>query len=180
MAVREVVIYPDEILRRKNTEITEFNEDLKALSEDMFDTMYHFEGIGLAGPQIGVNKRIVVIDIPEEDGSQGNNKVVIINPKITALEGEKIESQEGCLSVPGYQDTVERYPVVTVEYQDLDGNKCSFEKVDGLLAICLLAICLQHEIDHLEGKVFVDKLSRMKIERVKKKFQKLQKERMGN
>ena len=174
MAVREVVIYPDEILRKKNTDITEFNEDLKTLAEDMFDTMYHFEGIGLAGPQIGVNKRIVVIDIPEEDGSQGKNKVVIINPKITALEGDKVESQEGCLSVPGYQDTVDRYPIVSVEYQDLDGKKCIFEKVEGLLAICL-----QHEIDHLEGKVFVDKLSRMKIERVKKKFLKLQKERMG-
>ena len=172
MSVRKVVIYPDEILRKPNAEITEFNEDLKTLAKDMFDTMYEFEGIGLAGPQIGVNKRIVVIDIPEEDGSQGKNQLVIINPKIVKLEGAVVESQEGCLSVPGYQDTVHRYERVTVEYQDVEGNKCSFDNVDGLFAICL-----QHEIDHLEGKVFVDQLSRMKIGRLKKKYTKIMKER---
>ena len=82
MAIREVITYPDDILRKPCTEVTEFNEELKTLTDDMFDTMYEFEGIGLAGPQVGVNKRIVVIDIPEEDGSQGNNKLVIINPVI--------------------------------------------------------------------------------------------------
>ncbi len=172
MAVREVIIYPDETLRKPCTEVTEFNEDLKTLTDDMFETMYKFEGIGLAGPQVGVNKRIVVIDIPEEDGSQGNNKLVIINPKITKLEGDKVPSQEGCLSVPGYQDEVERFSRVTVEYQDLNGNKAVFDNVDGLFAICL-----QHEIDHLEGKLFIDKLSRLKRERLKKKFEKLKKER---
>lgn len=171
MSVRKVVIYPDEILRKQNEPITEFNDDLKSLAQDMFDTMYEFEGIGLAGPQIGVNKRIAVIDIPEEDGSQGKNKLVIVNPVITKKEGSIVESQEGCLSVPGYQDTVQRYERVTVEYQDIEGKKCTFDDVDGLFAICL-----QHEIDHLEGRVFVDMLSRMKIERLKKKYSKIMKE----
>ncbi len=170
MAVRDVVIYPDEILRKPNAVITEFNQELKDLADDMFDTMYKNDGIGLAGPQVAQNKRIVVIDIPEEDGSQGNHKVVLINPVITKREGEMVESKEGCLSVPGYQDTVERFEKVSVDYQDLDGNKQSFNDVDGLLSICL-----QHEIDHLEGKVFVDKLSRLKRERLKKKFLKYSK-----
>lgn len=167
MAIREVVIYPDEILRRENKTITVFDDKLKELSKDMFDTMYKNDGIGLAGPQIGVNEKIVVIDLPEEDGSQGNNQVVLINPEIKKLEGDLIESEEGCLSVPGYNDKVQRYEKCTVEYQDLEGNKQIFDNVDGLLAICL-----QHEIDHLHGKVFVDKLSRLKRERVHKKYAK--------
>ncbi|MGN0902820.1 MAG: peptide deformylase [Succinivibrio sp.] len=171
MAVREVVIYPDEILRRPNAKITEFNDELKTLANDMFDTMYEHEGIGLAGPQIGVNRQIVVIDIPEEDGKQGNNQLVIINPVITKLEGDIVESEEGCLSVPGYQDKVSRYSRCTVEYQDITGKNCVFDNVDGLFAICL-----QHEIDHLNGKVFVDKLSRLKIERLHKKYEKILKE----
>ena len=167
MAIREIVIYPDEILRKPNSDITVFDENLKQLSEDMFETMYKNEGIGLAGPQIAENKNIVVIDIPEDDGSQGKNKIVLINPKVTKLEGDIVESQEGCLSVPGYNDKVQRYERCTVEYQDLEGNKQIFDNVDGLLAICL-----QHEIDHLHGKVFVDKLSRLKRERVHKKYAK--------
>ncbi|MGN0894678.1 MAG: peptide deformylase [Succinivibrio sp.] len=174
MAIREVIVYPNEILRRKNTDITEFDSELKTLTEDMFETMYKHEGIGLAGPQIAVNRNIVVIDIPEEDGTQGKNKYVIINPKITALDGEIVDSQEGCLSVPGYQDTVQRYPRCTVEYQDIEGKPCKFDNVDGLLAICL-----QHEIDHLQGKVFVDKLSRMKRERLHKKYEKYEKSLHG-
>ena len=132
MAVREVIIYPDPILRNKNTEVTTFDEDLKKLTDDMFDTMYEFEGIGLAGPQIAVNKRIVVIDIPDDEGNQHKNQLVIINPKITKLEGDIVESQEGCLSVPGYQDTVTRYQRCTVEYQNLQGEHCVFDNVDGL------------------------------------------------
>ena len=172
MAVREVIIYPDPILSNKNTEVTTFDEDLKKLTDDMFDTMYEFEGIGLAGPQIAVNKRIVVIDIPDDEGNQHKNQLVIINPKITKLEGDIVESQEGCLSVPGYQDTVTRYQRCTVEYQNLQGEHCVFDNVDGLFAICL-----QHESDHLEGKIFVDKLSRLKRERLHKKYAKILKDR---
>ena len=112
MAIRDVVIYPDEILRKPNSDITVFDENLKQLSEDMFETMYKNEGIGLAGPQIAENKNIVVIDIPEDDGSQGKNKIVLINPKVTKLEGDIVESQEGCLSVPGYQDKVDMKDVL--------------------------------------------------------------------
>lgn len=174
MAVREVIIYPDEILRKPNALITVFDDELKQTAQDMFDTMYKFEGIGLAGPQIAVNKQIIVIDIPEDDGTQGNNQLILINPKIIKVEGEIVDSQEGCLSVPGYQDTVKRYERVTVEYQNIDGQKCSFDNVDGLFAICL-----QHEIDHLNGKVFVDQLSRLKKDRLKKKYEKINKERHG-
>ena len=174
MAIRDVVIYTDEILRKQNSDINVFDENLKQLSEDMFETMYKNEGIGLAGPQIAENKNIVVIDIPEDDGSQGKNKIVLINPKVTKLEGDIVESQEGCLSVPGYQDKVERYERCTVEYQNLNGEHCTFDNVDGLFAICL-----QHEIDHLHGKLFVDKLSRMKRDRLHKKYEKYVKSLKG-
>lgn len=167
MSLRDVVIYTSEILRKPNAEVTVFDDELKNLTDDMLETMYKHEGIGLAGPQIAVNKKIVVIDIPDENGEQGKNPLVIINPKITKLEGEIVDSQEGCLSVPGYQDTVQRYERCTVEYQNLKGEHCVFDNVDGLFAICL-----QHEIDHLEGKVFVDKLSRLKRERLHKKYEK--------
>ena len=99
MAIREIVTFPDERLRQICAPVTEFDAALKELTDDMFETMYDDEGIGLAAPQIGIEKRIVVIDIPEEDGKQGKNKLVLINPKITAKEGE-VASEEGCLSVP--------------------------------------------------------------------------------
>lgn len=103
MAIREIVIFPDERLRLPNKEVTEFGPELKALTDDMFETMYEDEGIGLAAPQIGINKTLVVIDIPEDDGKQGNNQLVMVNPKITATSDVIIESDEGCLSVPGYR-----------------------------------------------------------------------------
>jgi peptide deformylase len=167
MTIRTVIVYPDEILRKPNKTITVFDDKLKELADDMFETMYENEGIGLAGPQIAENKKIVVIDIPDDDGSQGNNKVVLINPEIVSKDGELIESEEGCLSVPGYKDKVQRYERVSVKYQDLDGKEQHFDNVDGLLAICL-----QHEIDHLHGKVFVDMLSRLKRERLINKLKK--------
>ena len=133
--------------------------------------MYENEGIGLAAPQIGVNKKIVVIDIPGDDDVQGKNQLILINPKILKREGELVESQEGCLSVPGYQDTVMRYPKVSVSYQDLEGKPQEMLDVEGLLAICL-----QHETDHLDGVVFVDKLSRLKQSRLQKKYSKILKD----
>ena len=169
MAVREVIIYPDPILRNKNTEVTTFDEDLKKLTDDMFDTMYEFEGIGLAGPQIAVNKRIVVIDIPDDEGNQHKNQLVIINPKITKLEGDIVESQEGCLSVPQQSASVLRSLRVKVKYQDIDMNEKEIE-ADGLLAHCL-----QHEIDHTNGIVYIDYLSKLKRDNIIKKVQKLNK-----
>ncbi len=174
MAIREIVIFPDERLRLPNKEVTEFGPELKALTDDMFETMYEDEGIGLAAPQIGINKTLVVIDIPEDDGKQGNNQLVMVNPKITATSDVIIESDEGCLSVPGYQDKVERFETVSVKFQDVDGNELTMENVEGLLAICM-----QHEIEHLSGKLFIDHLSRLKRERLKKKYGKILKERQG-
>lgn len=174
MAIREIVIFPDERLRLPNSEVTEFGPELKALTDDMFETMYADEGIGLAAPQIGINKTLVVIDIPEDDGKQGDNKLVMVNPKITATSDVIIESDEGCLSVPGYQDKVDRFETVSVKFQDVDGNEHTMENVEGLLAICM-----QHEIEHLSGKLFIDHLSRLKRERLKKKYGRILKERQG-
>ncbi|MCI6863714.1 MAG: peptide deformylase [Anaerobiospirillum succiniciproducens] len=173
MAVREILIYPDDRLRAPTVEVTVFDDALKALVQDMFDSMYHYDGIGLAAPQIGVSKKVVVIDIADVD-SEGqvlkHNPMVIINPKIVEKSGS-IEYKEGCLSVPEYYDTVTRAERVKVEYQDVDGNPQSIETGD------LLAICLQHEIDHLDGHIFVDYLSSLKRTRVTKKMAMIKKER---
>ncbi|MCL1602719.1 peptide deformylase [Succinatimonas hippei] len=168
MAIREIVTFPDERLRQICAPVTEFDAALKELTDDMFETMYDDEGIGLAAPQIGIEKRIVVIDIPEEDGKQGKNKLVLINPKITAKEGE-VASEEGCLSVPEYRAEIKRYEKITLECQDLNGQKQIYE-ADGLLAICM-----QHELDHLDGKLFIDYLSRLKRDRLLTKYRKLKK-----
>ena len=169
MAIREIVTFPDERLRQICAPVTEFDDALKELTDDMFETMYDDEGIGLAAPQIGIEKRIVVIDIPEEDGKQGKNKLVLINPKITAKEGE-VASEEGCLSVPEYRAEVKRFEKITLECRDLNGQKQVYE-ADGLLAICM-----QHELDHLDGKLFIDYLSRLKRDRLLTKYRKLKKE----
>lgn len=175
MAIREIVIFPDERLRRPNSEIKAFDANLKALTDDMFETMYADEGIGLAAPQIGINKTLVVIDIPDDNGNQGDHKLVMVNPKITWFSDNIVESDEGCLSVPGYQDKIERYDSVSVTFKDVYGNDQCMEKVTGLLAICM-----QHEIEHLSGKLFIDHLSRLKRERLQAKFKKLMKEKLRN
>ncbi|MBQ9273349.1 MAG: peptide deformylase [Succinivibrio sp.] len=168
MTARNVVFYPDPDLRAPNRPVTEFNAELETLTSDMLETMYAHDGIGLAAPQIGVHQNVVVIDIPEEDGSQGKHQLILINPRITELAGEEVESEEGCLSVPEYRDKVTRHSICSVSYQDLEGKEQSIEKAEGLLAICL-----QHELDHLQGKVFVDYLSRLKRSRLQKKYAKL-------
>lgn len=173
MAVREILIYPDDRLRNPTVEVSVFDDELKTLVQDMFDSMYYYEGIGLAAPQIGVSKRLVVIDISDTD-DKGNviehHPLVIINPKIVEKSGT-VEYKEGCLSVPEYYDNVTRAERVKVEYQDIDGNPQVIETGD------LLAICLQHEIDHLDGHLFVDYLSSMKRARVCKQMNHMRKER---
>lgn len=173
MAVREILIYPDDRLRKPTVEVTVFDDELKTLVQDMFDSMYHYVGIGLAAPQIGISKKIIVIDIPDTD-EEGNptehHPLVVINPKILEKSGT-VEYKEGCLSVPEYYDNVTRAERVKVEYQDIDGNTQTIETGD------LLAICLQHEIDHLEGHLFVDYLSSMKQARVVKQMNYIRKER---
>ncbi len=174
MAIREVVVYPDERLRKICTEVTVFDDELAQLAADMFETMYDDDGIGLAGPQVGVSKRIVVIDVPPEGQEQGGEgRLVLINPVITAHSGGVI-SQEGCLSVPEYRAEVPRFERVHLEAQNVKGEKVAYD------AEGLLAICMQHELDHLDGKLFIDYLSRLKRDRLKTKYTKLKKEKDKN
>ena len=168
MALRELFYYPDELLHTVSAPVTEFNDELKTLVSDMIETMYADEGIGLAAPQIGVLKRIVVINV--EGPQKPESELVLINPEFIAAEGEA-GIEEGCLSVPELRAFIKRYAKVTVRAQDVNGN--FFEKS----ADDLLAICMQHEIDHLNGKLFIDYLSVMKQNLYRVKAAKLARER---
>ena len=157
----EVLEYPDPRLRQVARPVVEFDGDLKKLVADMAQTMYAADGIGLAAVQVNVPKRVVVMDLSES----GNDLQVFINPEICDARGET-ESEEGCLSVPGYRATVKRAAQVKIKAYDVDGR--AFE----LPADEMLAICIQHEVDHLDGKVFIDRLSRVKQARIRKKLKK--------
>ncbi len=159
MAKLEILRYPDKRLRQVAKPVTEFNDSVRTLSEDMAETMYGAPGIGLAAVQVNVALRVVVMDLSEEK----NHLKVLINPAIVKQEGS-ICTEEGCLSVPEIYAEVERAEKVTVRAQDVDGNTFNIEADE------LLAVCIQHEIDHLNGKVFVDYLSRMKQDRIRKKL----------
>ncbi len=159
MALLDILRYPDERLRQVAKPVTEFNAELKQLVKDMAQTMYAAPGIGLAAIQVNVTKRVVVIDVSEEH----NQLQVFINPVITAQSGE-VSTEEGCLSVPEIYAAVQRAETVTIAAQDINGKAFSTE------ADALLAVCIQHEIDHLDGKVFVDYLSRLKQNRIRKKL----------
>lgn len=161
MTVRTVLTFPDERLRTVATPVEEVNSEIQTLVDDMFDTMKDEKGIGLAATQINVHKRVVVMDVSEEQ----DEPRVFINPEITKMEGSTI-SEEGCLSVPNNYAKVDRAEKVTVKALDRDGKTFELE-ADGLLAICI-----QHELDHLKGKLFVDYLSSMKRDRIKKKLEK--------
>ena len=159
MALLPILHYPDPRLHQSATPVTEFTAQLKQLAEDMAETMYAAPGVGLAAPQVNVHKRLVVIDVSEEK----NALMVLVNPHILAREGEQ-EYEEGCLSVPGVYSKISRAARVRVQAQNLDGDPFEIE-ADGLLAVCL-----QHEIDHLDGKVFVDYLSQLKQNRIRTKL----------
>ncbi|HNR91796.1 MAG TPA: peptide deformylase [Dokdonella sp.] len=161
MAIREIVEFPDPRLRTKAQPVTVFDADLKRLVADMFETMYEAPGIGLAATQIDVHRQLLVLDVSEEK----NAPLVVINPRIVQSEGKQVY-QEGCLSVPGIFADVERAERIRVEAQDVDGKPVTIE-ADGLLAVCI-----QHEMDHLLGKLFVDYLSPLKRELVRKKLAK--------
>jgi peptide deformylase len=164
MAVRPLVILPDRQLRLVSEPVGPVTNDVKALAADMLETMYDAPGIGLAAIQIGVPKRLVVIDLgknPEE-----RSPMVLVDPEITWSSDEKRVHEEGCLSIPEYYEEVERPDRIRVRYRDLDGEVVETE-ADGILATCI-----QHEIDHLNGVLFVDYLSRLKRSRVLKKFEK--------
>jgi peptide deformylase len=166
MAILEILEFPDVRLRKHASPVTEVTDGLRKTIDDMLDTMYAAPGIGLAASQINVHKQVVVIDISEDKDSP----LVFINPKIEIIDHALAEYDEGCLSVPGFYETVSRPRLVRVTALDRDGNPFELE-TDGLLATCI-----QHEMDHLNGKLFVDYLSSLKRGRIKKKLEKAHKE----
>jgi peptide deformylase len=166
MALRQILHFPDPRLRKVATPIKEVTDEIRQLADDMLETMYAAPGIGLAATQINVQKRILVVDI-SEDKSQ---PLVFINPEITDKHGER-EHEEGCLSVPEAYEVVTRADTVTVKALDRDGNPFTIDADE------LLATCIQHEIDHLDGKLFVDYVSSLKRQRIKKRLEKLSKQK---
>jgi peptide deformylase len=166
MALRTILEFPDPRLRTRAQPVTQFDAALGTLVDDMLETMYAAPGIGLAATQVDVHKRVIVIDISKEH----NEPVVLINPQILSREGEA-SGEEGCLSVPGIFDDVKRAAKIRLRFQDRTGAVQEREHDD------ILAVCIQHEMDHLEGKLFVDYLSDLKRERIRKKLLKERKER---
>ncbi len=165
MAIREILTYPDERLRTIAKPVENVNTEIRELVEDMLETMYDANGIGLAATQIDVHLQVIVMDLSEERDSP----LVLINPRVVQQDGEQVYD-EGCLSVPEYYAPVKRAESITLTALDTQGE--IFE----LQAEGLLAVCIQHEMDHLAGKVFVDYLSRLKQDRVRKKLVKMSKE----
>jgi len=164
MTLLDILRFPDARLRTKAKPVEDITDELRAFIDDMFETMYAAPGIGLAATQVDFHKQLIVVDV-SEDKSQ---PYVFINPEIIKEDGEEV-CQEGCLSVPEYYADVTRAATITVKALDRDGKAFELE-ADGLLAVCI-----QHEIDHLKGKLFVDYLSPLKQQRVRKKMEKLAK-----
>ncbi len=162
MAQLQILRYPDPRLYKKATRVSEFDDTLRRLVHDMAETMYAAPGIGLAATQVDVHRQVIVIDASEDR----KKMITLINPEILEAEGTQ-RCEEGCLSVPGVYDEIERAEWIKVAAQDLTGKGVTVE-ADGLLAVCI-----QHEMDHLLGKVFVDYLSRLKQSRIKARMQKL-------
>ncbi len=168
--VRDIVIYPDKRLKLISKEVTAFDSTLHTLLDDMYDTMISKKGVGLAAIQIGVDRRALIINIPDDESDEQTqeNTLEIINPIFTQKEGS-CKHQEGCLSIPGVYEDIERAEYIVIEYQDRHGNRLTIEDND------FLAIAIQHEIDHLEGKVFIEKLSFIKRKKFEKEWKKRQK-----
>jgi peptide deformylase len=168
MALRTILEYPDPRLRTKAQPVTEFGAELGRLVDDLFDTMYAAPGIGLAATQVDAHQRVIVADVSQER----DQPLVLINPQILSREGLN-SVEEGCLSVPDIFEEVERAVRVRVRAQDREGKvfERDFDEI--------LAVCVQHELDHLEGKLFVDYLSDLRRERIRKKLEKERKERGG-
>ena len=164
MTVREIIILPDRRLRLKSQPVKKIDREIKALVDDMFETMYDAPGIGLAAIQVGIPKRVVTMDLAKKE--EGQQPRVFINPEILWTSEETATYEEGCLSIPEFYEEVERPAQVRVKYLDLEGREQVLE-ADGLLATCL-----QHEIDHLNGVLFIDHISKLKRDRVTKKFAK--------
>ncbi len=164
-----VVVYPDKRLKEVSKEITEFDAALHELLDNMYDTMMESNGIGLAAIQVGIAKRALLLCIPDEEGEQHYDDLLeIINPVISNEDGT-IVYQEGCLSVPSFYEDVERYERLTLSYQDRHGESKELE------AEGLLSVAIQHEIDHLDGKLFIEKLSYTRRKKFEKEYKKLRK-----
>ena len=164
--VHPVLKYGDDVLAAKAAPVTEFNKELEKLIDDMFESMYAANGVGLAAPQIGISRRIAVIDC--SCGKDPKSKIAIINPEIVSTEGEQVE-EEGCLSVPGFRESVTRPKKVKVRAQDAKGKEFTMQG-EGLLA---RAFC--HETDHLNGRLFISHLSTLKRDLIKRKIRKMMK-----
>jgi len=168
VSVRQIRLLGDPVLREEAEEVVAYGDDLRALVRDMFETMYHEEGIGLAAPQIGIGRRVIVIDLRRED--HDDEPMALVNPRLTWTSSETAKQTEGCLSIPGLEEVVERPAKVRVEAHDPEGVRID------LLAEDLLARALQHEIDHLDGVLFFDRVSALKRRMLLKKWKKLEKE----
>ncbi|MGA0805858.1 MAG: peptide deformylase [Pseudohongiellaceae bacterium] len=166
MSLLTILEFPDPRLRKKAAPVAQVDDALRRIIDDMFETMYEAPGIGLAATQVNIHKRLLVLDVSEEK----NQPMVFINPEIEVLDPSPRGYEEGCLSVPGYYEEVCRPRRIKVRALDRDGKP--FE----LIAEDLLAVCLQHEVDHLDGKLFVDYLSTLKRQRIKDKLQKEQRQ----
>jgi peptide deformylase len=164
MAIREILKYPDEVLKKKAEPVESVDEELNRLIDDMVETMYAAPGIGLAAPQVGVSKRLIVVDVKTAYGEE-SSLYVLINPEIVESEGE-VKSEEGCLSLPEFIVSIDRFEKVTVKGLDREGNEVTIP------AEGMLARALQHEIDHIEGTLILDRTSLLKREFYKKQLKK--------
>ena len=162
MALLDILEYPDTRLRTVAKPVTEVNDEVRKIVDNMLETMYHAQGVGLAATQVDIHQQIVVMDMSEK----GDAPLVLINPSYEGIGENKSELQEGCLSVPGFYELLDRFDKVRLSALNRDGEEYTIE-LNGLAAVCV-----QHELDHLKGKLFVDALSRMKQDRIRKKLEK--------
>lgn len=166
--ILDIIAYPDRRLKDVSKEVDTFTNDLHFLLDDMYDTMMASNGIGLAAIQIGRSIRALIINLPDDEGEQHKDQLLeMINPRISHAEGS-IMYQEGCLSVPGFYEDIERYELVTVTYQDRHGETCTLQANE------LLSVAIQHEMDHLDGKLFIEKLPYGRRKRFEKEYKKNQ------
>ncbi|MCI5053454.1 MAG: peptide deformylase [Pelagibacteraceae bacterium] len=168
MSVLEILKEPDPILRKKSDEVSKVDNDIRALMDNMLETMYQAPGIGLAAPQVGILKKVIVIDLAKED--EPKKPLFIVNPKIIWKSDELSSREEGCLSIPGYFAEVVRPTKCKLQYLDYDGEQQEIEAED------LLSTCIQHEVDHCDGVLFIDYLSKLKKDMIIKKLIKAKKE----
>src|SRR5574344_362325 len=166
MTKLKVYEYPHPILKKKADKVVKVDDDLRQLLDDLLETMYAAVGVGLAAPQVGISQRILVIDAERDDEGQHGQPMYFINPEIVWKSDTKVIGEEGCLSVPGMRAEVERFEKIRVHYLDYNGNE------QEILADDFLAVVLQHEMDHLEGILYIDRISRLKRQMLIKKLEK--------